>query len=51
MKHTYEIMVSLTGNIGSGVTMRIVAETEFEAIKEAQRRYPQYKIAYVKIIN
>lgn len=50
MKNEYVIFMNETGNPnGSGVELRIMAESEFEAIQKAQKQYPRYKIARIKI--
>ena len=49
MKKTYVIFMSRDGKKGSGNVVTVEAETEFEAIKEAERRNPSLKVAEVKV--
>ncbi len=50
MKKTYVIHMSDSGKWpSSGVSMTIQAETEFEAIREAEKRCPNKKVAKVEV--
>jgi len=50
MKKTFEIFMSRTGSSsGSGVYITIQADTEFEAIKEAEKRHPELKVGSVRV--
>ena len=50
MKKQFYIYMSKDGNAySSGVGVYVYAETEFEAIKEAQKRHPDLKVAKISI--
>ena len=45
----YEIMMSKDGSkYSGGVSFNVQADSEFDAMKEAQRRYPNLKVASIK---
>jgi len=49
MKKTYSITMSKDGNrFSSGVSLTVQADSEYDAIQEAQRRHPDLKVASVK---
>ena len=50
MKKQYYIFMSKDGNAySSGVGIYVYAETEFEAIKEAEKRHPDLKVAKISV--
>ena len=49
MKKTYQVYMSKNGSkFSSGVSLTVYADSEFEAIQEAKKRYPNLEVAEVK---
>lgn len=49
MKKTYEIYMSKNGSkFSSGVSFVVYADSEYEAEKEAKKRYPNLEAAEIK---